>query len=108
VALLELFRRWGIEDVIASRLVQARPGVPVAALLTSGQVSLGFQQLSELIHEPGISLLAPLPAGVQITTVFSAGIGVRSRQTEAARAFLSFMVGPQAADAKHQQGMDAI
>jgi molybdate transport system substrate-binding protein len=49
-----------------------------------------------------------LPAGVQITTVFSAGIGVRSRQTEAARAFLSFMVGPQAADAKHQQGMDAI
>ena len=108
VALLELFRRWGIEDVIASRLVQARPGVPVAALLTSGQVSLGFQQLSELIHEPGISLLAPLPAGVQITTVFSAGIGVRSRQTEAARAFLSFMVGPQATDAKHQQGMDAI
>jgi molybdate transport system substrate-binding protein len=82
--------------------------VPVAALLTSGQVSLGFQQLSELIHEPGISVLAPLPAGVQITTVFSAGIGVRSRQIDAARAFLSFMAGPQAAHAKRQQGMDAI
>jgi molybdate transport system substrate-binding protein len=107
-ALLELFKRWGLHEALAPRLLQAKAGVPVAAMVASGEVALGFQQLSELMGVPGITLVGPLPEAVQITTVFSAGIGVRSRQIDAARAFLSFMTGPQAADAKRQQGMDAI
>jgi molybdate transport system substrate-binding protein len=107
VALLELFKRWGVHEALAPRLLQAPAGVPVAALVARGDVALGFQQLSELIDMPGITLVGPLPAAVQITTVFSAGIGVRSRQIEAARACLSFMAGPQAVDAKRTQGMDA-
>ncbi len=107
VALLELFKRWGVHEALAPRLLQAPSGVPVAALVARGDVALGFQQLSELIDMPGIALVGPLPAAVQITTVFSAGIGVRSRQIEAARACLSFMAGPQAVDAKRKQGMDA-
>jgi molybdate transport system substrate-binding protein len=107
-ALLELFKRWGLHEALAPRLLQAKAGVPVAAMVATGEVALGFQQLSELMGAPGITLVGPLPEAVQITTVFSAGIGVRSRQIDAARAFLSFMVGPQAADAKRQQGMDAI
>lgn len=107
VALLELFKRWGVHEALAPRLLQAPAGVPVAALVARGDVALGFQQLSELIDMPGIALVGPLPAAVQITTVFSAGIGVRSRQIEAARACLSFMAGPQAVDAKRKQGMDA-
>jgi len=107
VSLLELFKRWGVHEALAPRLLQAPAGVPVAALVARGDVALGFQQLSELIDMPGITLVGPLPAAVQITTVFSAGIGVRSRQIEAARACLSFMAGPQAVDAKRKQGMDA-
>ena len=107
VALLELFKHWGVHEALVPRLLQAPAGVPVAALVARGDVALGFQQLSELIDMPGITLVGPLPAAVQITTVFSAGIGVRSRQIEAARACLSFMAGPQAVDAKRKQGMDA-
>jgi molybdate transport system substrate-binding protein len=107
-ALLELFKRWGLHEALAPRLLQAKAGVPVAAMVATGEVALGFQQLSELMGAPGITLVGPLPEAVQITTVFSAGIGVRSRRIDAARAFLSFMAGPQAADAKRQQGMDAI
>ena len=33
VALIELFKRWGIFEAVASRLVQARPGVPVAGMV---------------------------------------------------------------------------
>ena len=50
VALARLFERWGIADEIKSRIVQAPPGVPVGALVARGDVELGFQQLSELIH----------------------------------------------------------
>ena len=107
VALLELFKRWGIFEALAPRLVQAKPGIPVAGMVASGDVALGFQQLSELIHVPGINIVGPLPAQVQITTVFSAGIGARSARVDAARACLAFMAGPDALAAKRRQGMDA-
>lgn len=107
VALIELFKRWGIFEAVAPRLVQARPGVPVAGMVASGDLTLGFQQLSELIHVPGITIAGPLPDEVQITTVFAAGIGARSARVEAARDCLAFMAGPDALAAKRKQGMDA-
>ncbi|WP_298210854.1 substrate-binding domain-containing protein [Acidovorax sp.] len=106
VALLQLFERWGIAGEIASRMVQAPPGVPVGSLVAKGEVALGFQQLSELLHVPGIAIVGPLPPAIQITTTFSAGIGAQSQQMDAARALLAYMASPQAADAKRKQGME--
>lgn len=106
VALSQLFARWGIADQIAPRMVQAPPGVPVGALVARGEVALGFQQLSELLHVPGIAIAGPLPAAIQITTTFSAGIGVHSQQGDAARSLLAYLASPAAADAKRKQGME--
>lgn len=105
VALAKLFERWGIADQIQSRIVQAPPGVPVGALVARGEVALGFQQLSELIHVEGIRIVGPLPTAIQITTTFSAGVGSQSTQPEAVRALLAFMASPQAAVAKQREGM---
>ncbi|WP_204247706.1 MULTISPECIES: substrate-binding domain-containing protein [Acidovorax] len=106
VALNKLFERWGIADEIAARMVQAPPGVPVGSLVADGRVELGFQQLSELLHVQGIAIAGPLPPAIQITTTFSAGIGVQSQQAGAARELLAYMSSPAAADAKRRQGMD--
>ena len=108
VALSQLFARWGIADQIAPRMVQAPPGVPVGALVAGGEVALGFQQLSELLHVPGITIAGPLPAAIQITTTFSAGVGAQSPQADAARALLAYLASPQAADAKRRQGMAPV
>ena len=105
VALAKLFERWGIADQIAPRMVQAPPGVPVGSLVTKGEVALGFQQLSELLHVQGIQIVGPLPPAIQITTTFSAGVGVHSQQADAARALLAYLASPAAADAKQKQGM---
>ena len=48
---------------ISERIVQAPPGVPVGALVARGEVELGFQQLSELMHLEGIDVIGPMPAG---------------------------------------------
>jgi len=106
VALAKLFERWGIADEIQSRIVQAPPGVPVGTLVARGEVALGFQQLSELIHVPGIRIVGPLPPEIQITTTFSAGVGVHSKQGAAARALLDYTRSPQAHGAKLRQGME--
>lgn len=108
VALAKLFERWGITEQIASRIVQAPPGVPVGSLVAKGEVELGFQQLSELIHLDGISIVDPLPPEIQITTTFSAGVCTASAQAGAVKAMLTYMASPAAAAAKLRQGMEVI
>jgi molybdate transport system substrate-binding protein len=106
VQLVKLFERWGIAAQINGRIVQAPPGVPVGALVARGEVALGFQQLSELVHVAGIDIVGPLPPAIQIDTVFSAAVGARSAQADAAAACIAFMASPAAADAKRRQGME--
>ncbi|SEE93297.1 molybdate transport system substrate-binding protein [Burkholderia sp. WP9] len=104
--LSRLFRRWGIDETIASRIVQAPPGVPVGTLVARGEVEIGFQQLGELMHLPGIDIIGSLPPEVQIITVFSAAVCTASRQKDASRALLSFLASPGTAPAKRRHGME--
>jgi molybdate transport system substrate-binding protein len=104
--LLKTFERWGLLETIRPRIVQAPPGVPVARLVAQGDVALGFQQLSELLHVPGIRIVGPLPPGVQIMTTFAAALAATCTQPEAARALLAYMASPAADEAKQRQGME--
>jgi molybdate transport system substrate-binding protein len=104
--LIRLFERWRIAETIAPRIVQAPAGVPVGTLIARGEVELGFQQLSELMHLPGIDVIGPLPAEIQIVTIFSAAVCAVSERRETAKALLAFLASPTAARAKFDHGME--
>jgi molybdate transport system substrate-binding protein len=104
--LMSLLQGWGILPRLESRLTQARPGVPVAKLLADGEADLGFQQLSELIGQPGIIVLGPLPPTIQALTTFTAGIATTSRQPESARLLIEALTRPDTADVKRRYGME--
>ena len=106
VALQKLFDRWGIAEALRDSLVQAPPGVPVGTLLARGDVALGFQQLSELIHVEGIDVIGAMPPGLEIVTTFSGGICAASTQRDAARALLDFIQSPACDAAKRRHGME--
>jgi len=106
VALATLFERWGIAEGIKDRIVIPPPGVPVGTLVASGEVELGFQQLSELMHLEGITVLGPLPPAIQIITTFCAGVCAGSRQGAAAQALLAYLNSPEAASVKRRHGME--
>jgi molybdate transport system substrate-binding protein len=106
VYLARLFERWGLGNSIKDKIVQAPPGVPVGTLVARGDVELGFQQLSELLHVEGIDVVGRLPPSVQIVTTFSGGVCSVSSRPEAARELLAFMASPVADAAKRAHGME--
>jgi molybdate transport system substrate-binding protein len=105
VALAALFERWGIGAAIREHIVQAKPGIPVGAAVASGEVELGFQQLSELMHLKGITVIGTLPAEVAIVTTFCAAQAATCTQPEAVQALLRFLASPDVAELKRRHGM---
>jgi molybdate transport system substrate-binding protein len=107
VYLEKMFARWGVLEQIRPRIVVPPPGKPVGSLVADGSVELGFQQLSELINLAGVDVVGPLPPAVQTITIFSGAVSATCAQPDAARAVLTFMASPVAADAKTRHGMES-
>ena len=91
----EMFQRLGIADQVLPKSKNAQ-GERVGALVARGEAEIGFQQISELLPEPGIQYVGPLPPEVQRVTVFSAGIVVGAKEPEAARALIKFLASEHA------------
>jgi molybdate transport system substrate-binding protein len=102
---LRLLQRWGVSGD-TPRVVQAKPGVPVGSLIASGDVEIGFQQLSELMHVEGIAVLGTLPSAIASVTVFSAAITSACANAAAARSFLAFIASDKAAGLARRHGME--
>jgi molybdate transport system substrate-binding protein len=103
--LLKLCAGWGLAGD-SEQLVKAPPGVPVGKLVADGEADLGFQQLSELIHAPGVEVLGPLPPEIQATTIFSAGVSSRSERPAETEALIAFLAAPEADALKREEGME--
>lgn len=107
-ALARLFARWGITDQIRSRLVVPPPGIPVGSLLASGELALGFQQLSELMFLDGIDIVGMLPDAIQVDTVFAAAQTVQAAQAHALTSFFAFLNESGLVSVKQAHGMSPV
>ena len=103
-----LFERLGVADQVAgkSRKVRGPPsGEPVAAVVARGEAEIGFQQLSELMHAPGVTFVGSIPADLQPGFSFAGAITSTARQPDAARALLRFLASPEAAPTILKNGL---
>ena len=106
-----LFPKLGVADQVAgkSRKVRGPPsGEPVAAVVARGEVEIGFQQVSELIHVPGVTFVGVIPAELQPGASFAGAITSAARQPEAALALLRFLASPEAAATIVKAGLTPI
>jgi molybdate transport system substrate-binding protein len=103
-----LFPKLGVAEQIAgkSRKVRGPPsGEPVAAVVARGEAEIGFQQVSELIHVPGITFVGTIPAEVQPTIFFAGALTRTVRQPEAASVLIRFLASPEAAPVISKAGL---
>ena len=103
---VSLIERMGIADQIKSKLKQVPSGARIGSIITSDEAEIGFQQISELIHAPGVDYVGPLPADVQKITVYSAGIHSGATQPKAAKELVKGLTGPVAAPVIKKHGME--
>src|SRR5262245_52099682 len=96
----------GIADEVKPKLRQTPTGVFVASIIASGEAEIGLQQVSELIHAPGIDYVGPLPADVQHYTVFSSGVSAATKEADAVKALVAFVTAPAAAETFRKHGLE--
>ncbi len=106
VHIARLIQQWGIADEVRPKIVAVLPNTPIGEVVARGDAEIGFQQVSELLPVKGIDYLGPLPAEIQETTVFCAGIHTGTRAADAARALLKFLTAPEAAPIIRRTGME--
>ena len=76
------FKKLGVADEIAgkTRKVRGPPsGEPVAAVVARGEAEIGFQQVPELIHVPGVDFVGTVPSEIQPPTYF---VGALTKNTQ--------------------------
>ena len=89
--LTKMIEEWGLTEELDGRLLLAKPGVPVARSLAEGEVDLGFQQLSELVGQPGVRVLGVMPEDCAMDTVFGGAVAAASEQPDEAGRVLAFL-----------------
>ena len=102
------FKKLGVADEISgkTRKVRGPPsGEPVAAVVARGEAEIGFQQVPELIHVPGIDFVGTVPSEVQPPTLYVGALPKNSQQPDAAMALLHFLSSADVAAVITKAGM---
>jgi molybdate transport system substrate-binding protein len=74
--------------------------------VASGDVEIGFNQVSEILAQPTVELVGPLPSAIQNYTQFAPGIVTGSSQADAARALVTFLSSPAAQTVLKTKGFE--
>ena len=104
VHVADVFRRLGIMDQLTPRLRLTR-GQRNATFVANGEADIAVQLSNEIRMVPGIEFI-PFPPEFGRTFVFSAALGTKTKEANAARTILQFLAGPETAAVVEAKGMD--
>jgi molybdate transport system substrate-binding protein len=101
-----LVEQMGIADAVKAKFRSVPSGGTIGTIVASGDCEIGFQQVSELVHIPGIDYIGPLPADVQRVTVFSCGRQTGAPQPDAAKELVNFLTTLAAKKVMQKHGLE--
>jgi molybdate transport system substrate-binding protein len=101
----KMLEKLGIAAEIAPKAKNPSHGT-VGEALARGEAEIALQQISELLPVQGIKVIGPLPAEVQLVTVFSAGIFTAATEPRAARMLVEQLTTNAARSAYTSKGLE--
>ena len=105
IYMASLLERLGIAGEMKPKTKLASAKVLYASV-ASGDVEIGFNQISEVLAQPTVEFAGPLPSAIQNYTQFAPGIVTGSNQTDAARALVTFLTSPAAQTVLKAKGFE--
>ena len=105
------FKKLGVADEIAgkTRKIRGPPsGEVVAAVIARGEAEVGFQQVPELIHVPGVDFVGTVPPDVQPPTLYVGALPKNSQHPDAAISLMRFLSSAEAAEVIAKAGLKPL
>jgi molybdate transport system substrate-binding protein len=105
IYLAGMFERLGIAAEMKPKTVLV-PGQATDSVI-NGTAAIAITQMSEIMAEPKVALVGPLPAAIQNITLYSGGVAADSKEPDAAGALMKFLVAPAAVAVLKVKGLEA-
>jgi molybdate transport system substrate-binding protein len=98
----------GIAGEVAPRLRPHPNGATAMRELAkaAGTRTIGVTQITEILNTPGVALVAPLPQGFELATVYTAAVCSRAAAPEAARRFVALLSADETRAVRERAGFD--
>jgi molybdate transport system substrate-binding protein len=101
-----LFDRLGIAaELKPPKNVNAGGGSPLQAV-AKGDAEIGFTAITEVIAEPGVDFVGPLPAEIQNYIVYTTAVPANSKERAATKALIEFVTSPRSIAILKSKGLD--
>ena len=90
----KVIEQLGIREQVAARLKTFPNGAAAMRAMAEGAANaIGCTQETEILSAAGVQLVAPLPQGFQLETVYTAAVSENAAHREAAAAFVEWLTG---------------
>src|SRR5262245_29027079 len=96
-----------IAEAMKPKIKPAANGAAAIAMLAKGEVDIGLTFISEIITEPGVDAVGPLPRDISTPTALVGFLSAHAKDSAAAKELLAYLTGPDAAVVYKQRGMEA-
>jgi molybdate transport system substrate-binding protein len=84
------------------------PAKPLNDLIANGGADFGLNQIAEILADPRLELVGPLPAEIQNYTRYVASLVATSRQQDVGKALITFLAAPAASVVWTSKGFEAL
>jgi molybdate transport system substrate-binding protein len=100
-------KKLGIFDEVQAKRKLTRGGVETMAALAHDDVDVALTFISEIVTEPGVEVVGPVPAAISEPTRFVGFVSAKSKEPDAAKALLAYLSSKEAAEVYKARGMEA-
>jgi molybdate transport system substrate-binding protein len=108
VSFTNTLKQLGIFEMVQPKIHLARGGAAAMEALAKGEVEIGLTFVTEILTEPGVEAVGPLPASISTPTSLVAFVSSHAKNAAAARALVQYLSSPGAAATYKKVGMQPV
>jgi molybdate transport system substrate-binding protein len=106
IYMAKLFDQLGVAEQVRPKTKLSGPGDAVSTTVVNGEAEIGFIMINEIIADPRVDFVGPLPQPIQDYTSFKAGLVAGSVQPQAGRALIEALSSPGALSVMTRLGFE--